>query len=128
MRVGSLVAFVIAAAVAFWMYGRQTASLDSTAGGSGPAIIDTVGVKTDLIAMATAERQELALQGKYVDLAELRAKGMTVPERRGPYTYSAVVSATTFTITATYSGAAAANAPQTMTIGPDMQVKDGKAP
>ena len=121
MRVVSLIAFVIAAGVGAWIYSRQTRPLDTTS--ATPGVIDTVGVKTDLLTMAGAERQELALQGKYATLAELRAKGLTVPERRGPYVYTADISAASFTITATYTGQAGAKAPATLTIGPDMQVR-----
>ena len=124
MRIASLVALIAALAAGVWMYSKQTAPLGTSAGGSTPtAVIDTVGVKTDLLSIAGAERQQLALEGKYLTLAELRAKGVTVPERRGPYVYSADVSDSTFTITATYTGQASGKAPPTLTIGPDMQVK-----
>ena len=121
----AIVAAVIAMAIGFGIYAWQTGKLGSAAGGGSTptAVIDTVGVKTDLLSMAGTERQQLALEGKYLTLAELRAKGVSVPERRGPYVYSADVSATTFTIRATYTGQGSAKAPPTMTIGPDMQVR-----
>lgn len=121
MRVGSLIAFIAAAAIGVWMYSKQTAPLNTSAGGSAPTgVIDTVGVNADLISLAGAQRQQFALEGKYLTLAELRAKGVSVPERRGPYVYSAEVGTGTFTISATYTGQGSA---PTLTIGPDMQVR-----
>ena len=48
---------------------------------------------------------------------------MPVPERRGPYVYSADVTDMTFTIKATYEAKEGEQARPTLTIGPDMLVK-----
>ena len=110
-------------AVGFGAYAYQTGKLGAEAGGSPTAIVDTVAVKTDLLSMAGAMKQQFALEAKYVSLAELRARGVPVPQRRGPYVYSADVTDMTFTIKATYEGKDGEKARPTLTIGPDMQVK-----
>jgi len=54
----------------------------------------------------------------------LRAKGTVLPQdRRGPYSYSADVSATSFRITATYSGPEMAGTPKSLSIGETMQIE-----
>ena len=115
---------IVAMAIGFGFYAWQAGKLGGSAGGGAPtAIVDTVAVKTDLLSMAGAMKQQYALEAKYVSLAELRAKGVPVPERRGAYVYSADVTDMTFTIKATYEAKDGENARPTMTIGPDMQVK-----
>jgi len=117
-------AAIVAMAIGFGAYTWQAGRLGGTAGGGSPtAIIDTVAVKTDLLSMAGAERQQFALEGKYLSLDELRARGVKLPERRGPYVYSADVTDQHFTITATYVPTNGEKPQPPMSIGPDMQVK-----
>ena len=74
------------------------------------AAVDVTGVRSDLLAMARAERARLALDGKYVPLEDLAATGDIAinPARgRSGYSYSASMSDSHFTITAEYSGPAA---------------------
>jgi len=82
----------------------------ATMGTDNPrALIDTTGVKNDLLSMAQAERAFQALNGHYAPLAELQSSGNLVidPSRgRQGYSYSASVSGASFRITATYSGPA----------------------
>jgi|SRR5688572_2622139 len=121
----AIVAAVIAMAIGFGIYAWQTGRIGGGAGGGSPtAIVDTVAVKTDLLAMANAERQQFALEAKYVSLEELRKRGVPMPERRGPYVYTAEVTDMTFTIKATYQAKDGETPPPTLTIGPDMQVKE----
>ena len=121
---GTIVGGILAMAIGFGVYAWQTGKLGGGAGGGSPtAIVDTVAVKTDLLSMGGAEKQQFALEGKYVSLAELRAKGVPVPERRGPYVYTADATDMTFTIKATYEAKNGETARPTLTIGPDMQVK-----
>lgn len=110
-------------AVGFGAYAYQTGKLGGEAGGSPTAIVDTVAVKTDLLSMANAMKQQFALEAKYVSLAELRSRGVPVPERRGPFVYSADVTDMNFTIKATYEAKEGEEPRPTMTIGPDMHVK-----
>jgi hypothetical protein len=124
MKFGTIVAAVMAMAIGFGTYAWQTGKLGGGAGGSSPtAIVDTVAVKTDLLSMANAMKQQFALEAKYVSLEDLRKRGVPVPERRGDYVYSADVTDMTFTIKATYQAKEGETAPPPLTIGPDMIVK-----
>lgn len=80
----------------------------ATMGTDNPrAVINTTGVKNDLLAMAQAERAFQALNGRYAPLAELQSSGNLVidPARgRQGYSYAASVTDTSFRVTATYSG------------------------
>ena len=121
-----LLGLVIVLAIGSYIYTRQAKSAADAAGGAGSPkmAIDVTGVKNDLIAFATAEKQTYALDGKYLSLDEMRAKGSSIPaDRRGPFNYSAEVSDTGFTIIATYSGAAIPGAPKRMTIDQTMDIK-----
>lgn len=128
MRLGSIViSTIVAAAVGFGAYAYQTGMIGSKAGARSPmAVVDTVAVKTDLLSMANALRQQFALEGKYISLEELRRRGVPVPERRGPFVYSAEVTEQNFLIKATYQAKEGEAPPPPLTIGPDMKVNDGK--
>jgi hypothetical protein len=122
-RMLGFVGLLIALAVGVYLYTRQAQSTSAALGAASPkTAIDVTGVRNDLIAFANAEKQQYALEGKYLPLTELRAKGTTIPtDRRGPYTYSAEISETSFRIVATYSGAE--GAPKMMSIGETMQIQ-----
>jgi hypothetical protein len=86
--------------------------------------IDVTGVKNDLLAFANAEKQNFALQGKYLPLDAMRAAGTAIPaDHRGPFTYSADVGDTSFRITATYSGEEVKGAPKTLSISETMEIQ-----
>src|SRR5512132_1629989 len=102
-----LLGLVIALAIGAYIYTHSAKEAATAAGGAGSPkmAIDVTGVKNDLIAFGNAEKQAYALEGKYLSLDELRAKGSTIPaDHRGPFTYTAEVGDTTFKITATYGG------------------------
>jgi hypothetical protein len=123
-RLFSFVALIIVVAVGAYIYMRQTQSV-MTAGTSDPrATVDLIGVKNDLLAMAQAERAHNALHGDYVSLDELRSQGELAMRResRGPYTYSAEVSSSSFRIVATYSGPEGSGLPRAISIDPSMQI------
>jgi Tfp pilus assembly protein PilE len=67
--------------------------------------ISLTGVKTDLSSIAQAERMYYAQNGSYADLPTLASAGTMNIMRtsRDGYTYSAVPSGNTFTVTATYT-------------------------
>ena len=124
MRLGSIViSAIVAAAIGFVMYAYTTGKIGG-GGGSPTAVVDTVAVKTDLLSMANAMKQQFALEAKYVSLEDLRKRGVPVPERRGPYVYTAEVTDMNFTIKATYQVKEGETAPPSLTIGPDMQIKE----
>jgi hypothetical protein len=120
MRALGIVGMLITLAIGYFVYLQQAQSTVATPQG----VIDVVGVKADLLSFANAERGELALEGKYLPLEELRAKGIAVPrDARGPYSYTADVSDRDFRFTATYTGPEATGAPPVLSIGPTMQVE-----
>jgi hypothetical protein len=108
----SVIGLVVLVAIGLFIYrGHFTAGGGaSTMGTNNPrAAVDIIGVKSDLTAMAQAERNNRVLNGDYAPLEELHANGSLLvdPARnRDGYSYSAEVSAGHFTITATYSGPA----------------------
>ena len=121
-----LLGLVIALAIGAYIYTHSAKEAATSAGGAGsPSLaINIAGVRNDLIAFANAEKQEYALEGKYLSLDELRAKGSTIPaDRRGPFGYSAEISDTNFRIVATYSGEPISGAPKSLSIDQTMQVK-----
>jgi len=123
-RLLSFVALIIVVGVGAYIYMRQTQSV-MTAGTSDPtATVDLIGVKNDLLAMAQAERSHGALHGGYVSLDELRQQGelSMARDNRGPYTYSAEVTASSFRIVATYTGPENSGLPKTLSIDQSMQI------
>jgi len=122
---GAVLGMILAGALGLGAFVWQSGRLGGGAGGGSPtSIVDTVAVKTDLLSMAGAMKQQFALEARYVSLEDLRKRGVPVPERRGPYVYSAEVSEMNFTIKATYEVKDGETAPPTLTIGPDMVVKE----
>lgn len=123
-RAFGFLTLIIVVAVGAYIYMRQTQGV-MTAGTSDPkATADLIGVRNDLLAIAQAERAHGALQGGFVSIDELRSQGELSMSRnnRGPYTYSAEVSAGSFHIVATYSGPEGSGLPRTITIDQSMQI------
>lgn len=125
MRVFGLLGLVIAIAIGWLVYTRQVQTASSAAGGGTPrTAIDVAGVRNDLLSFAQAEKQQFVLDGKYLSLDELRAKGASLPaDTRGPWSYSAEVSGSSFRITATYIGPVVAGAPKKLSVGENMQIE-----
>jgi hypothetical protein len=123
-RAFGFISLIIVVAVGAYIYMRQTQSV-MTAGTSSPtATVDLVGIKRDLLAIAQAERSHSAIHGSYVSLAELRSQGELAMEHdnRGPYTYSAEVSDSSFRIVATYAGREGSGMPRTISIDQNMEI------
>ena len=121
-----LLGLMIALGIGAYLYTGSARSAADAAGGAGSPkmAIDVTGVKNDLIAFGNAEKQQYALEGKYLSLDDLRAKGSTIPaDHRGPFTYSAEIGETGFKVTATYGGEPIAGAPKSLSIDQTMQVK-----
>ena len=101
----ALMGLLITAAIGLGIY---MYTLKQSAPGAGMVVtqnISVVGVKNDLIAIGQAERMYYTQNGSYVDLPTLASTGtmnITRTSRDG-YTYSAVPSGNTFTVTATYT-------------------------
>jgi hypothetical protein len=128
-RALGLVGLLVVLGIGAYIYMRQAQSVTPGGGASGTATprstIDVLGVKNDLIALASAERRHFASEGKYVSIDELRSSGdISMPSNhRGPYSYDAETTDTSFRITATYSGPADPNVPRSLSIDETMQVK-----
>ena len=123
-RTFSFVAVLAMLVVGAWYYMHQTQNVMSAGTGSPTATVDLIGVRNDLLAMAQAERSHAALRGGYVSLEELRVQGdLTMQrDRRGPYTYSAEISDSSFRIVATYSGVENTGLPHSLSIDQSMEV------
>jgi hypothetical protein len=125
-RVLGFVGLIIVVGVGAYIYMRQTQNV-MTGGTSNPtATVDLIGVRNDLLAIAQAERMHSAINGKYVSLDELRAQGSLTMDRksRGPYTYSAEVSDTSFRIVATYNGPSSSGMPKSLSVDQSMVVQE----
>jgi len=113
---------LIVAGVVFYLQMKA-----STPGGvaAPKQTIDTIAVENELLAIGNAERQQFALEGKYVTMDELQTKsGFGVPPNdRAPYTYSVEFNNTDFRATATYTGPADSGAPRLMWIDQTMQLQ-----
>jgi hypothetical protein len=110
--------------VGAYIYMRQTQGV-MTAGTSSPtATVDLIGVRNDLLAIAQAERSHAATQGNYVSIDVLRQQGDLTMERnnRGPYSYSAEISDSSFRIVATYTGPENNGMPRALSIDQTMQI------
>jgi hypothetical protein len=123
-RAFSFVALMAVLAVGSWFYMRQTQNVMSAGTSSPSATVDLMGVRSDLLAIAQAERSHAALNGGYVSLDELRSDGdLTMSrERRGPYTYSVEFNDSNFHVVAAYSGAENSGLPKTVSVDQSMQV------
>ncbi len=123
-RAFGFITLIIVVAAGAWIYMRQTQSV-MTAGTSSPtATVDLMGVRSDLLAIAQAERSHAALQGSYVSIDALRSGGdLTMPRNnRGPYSYSAEVSDSGFRIVATWTGSESVGMPKAISIDQTMQI------
>lgn len=100
-----LIGILVTAAVGLGIY---MYTLKQAAPANGMVVtqnISIVGVKTDLINIAQAERMYYTQNGSYADLPTLTSSGTMNIARtsRDGYTYSAQPSGNTFTVTATYT-------------------------
>ena len=100
-----LIGLLVVAAVGMGIYMYTLKQAEPAPGMVVTQNISIVGVKTDLMSIAQAERMYYAQNGSYADLPTLTSTGtmnLTRTSRDG-YTYSAQPSGSTFTITATYT-------------------------
>lgn len=110
MRAFGLIAVIIVLGVGFFVFQRR--ATDLTQAGSPQQQIDVTAIRQRLLTIAQTERQYHASNGKYATLEELATEQLLPggTEQRG-YSYSAEVSATGFTITATPTDSAKAGWP-----------------
>lgn len=117
-----LLTLVIAVAIGYWFY---MSSLKASGATRTPAqVISTVGVKSDLLSMAQAERVYQASHGSYASLDELYSSGTLMQRKqdRAGYSYSSEASLEGFTITARCQPQPSAPCPS-FSIDQDMQIQ-----
>jgi hypothetical protein len=102
-RIFGFLTLLIALGVGLYFYAHQAQSASAAAGASNPrTAVDVVGVRSDLMTIAQAERGNFALEGKYASLDELiSSRSLSVARQRPPYTYRVETSATGFRVVAT---------------------------
>jgi len=123
-RAFGLLGVMIVLCVGAWLYTRQAKSVMPEGSSKVRAVADITGVQNDLLAIASAERGQFALEGKYLSLDELRSKGvinLPVAGRAG-YTYSVELRGSGFRAVASYSGPPGGG-PQTITVDQSMEVR-----
>ena len=121
MRAFGILGVIIVLGVGFWFYQR---SLEDLPEGSPQEQIDTVAIRQRLLTIAQTERQYQASHGKYATLEQLASDNLLPggTEQRG-YSFSADISSTGFTITATPTAEDKADWP-TLEITEAMQVTE----
>ena len=120
---GMILGLVIVVAIIWWVVKSQL-SQGPTAGQPPKEVIDVVGVKGDLLAIAQAERIYMANHGAYASVDELQQDGsisFSAANRRG-YSYTAELDdGEHFRITATPTDPTKASWP-TLSIDETMQL------
>jgi hypothetical protein len=112
---------IIVVACGAYIYTRQAQAVTSI-GSTPQTTVDVTAVRNDLLAIARAEQNYFASNGKYVSLDELRRSGeITIPTRAN-YGYSVETTDTAFKVAAMYSGSDA-KAPRHLTIDQTMALK-----
>jgi hypothetical protein len=107
------------------LYLQMRAAGGGHAGSAPKVIMDTTSVKNELMALANAERQELALEGKYdgnIDDLMKKSDFKLAPNDKAPYKYSAELTTTGFKVIATYAGPPDTGAPKTISINENMEI------
>jgi hypothetical protein len=123
-RLFGFLGLVIVLAIGMYIYSQQMKSASAVAGATTPAgAVNITGVKSDLISLASAERNYFAQEGKYASLDELvSAKYVTVQRERPPFSYDISTTSAGFQVTATRSGP---GSPGKMWIDENMTVQSG---
>jgi len=121
-RIFGFLTLLIGLGIGLYFYAHQAQSASVAAGANNPrAAVDVVGVRSDLMTIAQAERGNFALEGKYVSLDELiSSKSLSVARQRPPYTYSVETSSTAFRVVAARSGENTSRTPAEISVDENM--------
>jgi hypothetical protein len=121
-RIFGFLTLLIGSGVGLYFYAHQAQSASAAAGANNPrAAVDVVGVRSDLMTIAQAERGNFALEGKYASLDDLiSSKSLSVTRQRPPYSYSVETSATGFRVVATRSGGNVSGTPAELSVDENM--------
>ena len=122
MRVFGILGVVIVLCAGFYFYQRSIADVSEE--GSPQEQIDTTAIRQRLLTIGQTERQYQAANGKYATLEQLASDNLLPggTEQRG-YTFTASITATGFTITATPTAEDKADWP-TLEVTESMQVTE----
>jgi len=122
MRVFGILGVVIVLCAGFFFYQRSIAEVSED--GSPQEQTDTTAIRQRLLTIGQTERQYQATNGKYATLEQLASDNLLPggTEQRG-YTFTASITATGFTITATPTAEDKADWP-TLEVTESMQVTE----
>lgn len=122
MRAFGFLGTVITLAIGMYLYSIQVKTIQpSAATGNREDATTIVGVKNDLISIATAERGYQASQGKYASIEELiNGNYLTIKSERPPYIYNIETSGNGFRATATRT---TKGSPAQLWVSDDMQIQ-----
>lgn len=114
---------VIVLAAGMYIYSRQMQSTSAPVGANSPkAAIKITAVRSDLLGIASAERQYFASEGKYASFDELVSSHyLTVARQRPPYTYEIQTRSGGFRVVATRSGDEASGTPAQLSVDENME-------
>ena len=123
-RLFGFVGTVVVLAVGMYIYANQAKSAMSVGGSTTPTgAVNITGVRSDLLSLASAERNYFATNGKYASLDDLVSeKYVTVQRERPPFSYDISTSSSGFQVTATRS---TPGSPAKIWIDETMQVQSG---
>jgi hypothetical protein len=121
-RLFGFIGTLVTLAIGMYIYSLQVKTLTPAGGSGNPAEAATLtGVKSDLIAIANAERGYQAMEGKYASLDELTSGSyLTIKGERPPYIYAVEMTSSGFRATATRT---TTGAPAELWVTEDMQVQ-----
>jgi len=115
------ITLIVVVGAGAYLYTKEAGPV-SAIGSSAYSVIDSIGIRNDLVAMANAERRYFVLHAKYASFDELRRNGDTYIPTRPEFTYSSEASETAFKISAIYHGADG-KAPKHVSIDQTMSLK-----
>jgi hypothetical protein len=121
-RLFGFIGVLAALAAGMYIYAKQAQSTSAAAGANNPkAAVNIVGVRTDLLSIAQAERSYFATEAKYGSLDDLiSSHNLTVIHDRPPYTYEVETSGSGFRVVATRSGDDNSGTPAELSVDENM--------
>jgi hypothetical protein len=122
-RLFGFIGLIAALAVGMYIYSKDVQSTSATAGTNNPkAAVNITGVRTDLAAIAQAERGYYATEGKYASLDELiSSHAITITRQRPPYTYEVETGSGGFRVIATRSTDDGSGLPAQLSVDENME-------
>jgi hypothetical protein len=123
-RIFGFVGTVVVLAAGMYIYANQAKSAMSVGGSTSPTgTVNITGVRSDLLSLASAERNYFATNARYASLDELVSeKYVTIQRERPPYSYDISTTSSGFQVTATRS---TPGSPAKIWIDETMQVQSG---